>query len=121
MESVKTMLEEQVFLDELIQFKTTSEQLALVKAWAKEDDRTVAYMMRKLIEAERVRRIKQLPLVVEETAEEPADQMMRRLRVQGLPGFISNELPPSKSPSVAAPVGKGEFHLGTGPGDEAGK
>lgn len=64
---------------------------------------------------------KQLPLVVEETAEEPADQMMRRLRVQGLPGFISNELPPSKSPSVAAPVGKGEFHLGTGPGDEAGK
>ena len=119
MESIKTMLEEPVFLDELIQFKTTSEQLALVKAWAKEDDRTVAYMMRKLIEAERVRRIRQLPLAVEETADEPTDQMMRRLRVQGLPGFIPNELTPSQSSPVAVPAG--EFHLGTGPGDEAGK
>lgn len=64
---------------------------------------------------------KQLPLAVEEAAEESTDQMMRRLRVQGLPGFIPNESIPTKNPQVAIPVGEGEFHLGTGPGDEAGK
>ena len=70
--------------------------------------------------------IKQLPLAVEEAAEEPTDQMMRRLRVQGLPGFIPNDLEKAKitpSSPTLLPLGEGGevFHLGTGPGDEAGK
>lgn len=58
---------------------------------------------------------KQLPLAVEEAADETPTQMMRRLGVQGLPGFIPNEL--GKVNSAPALV-EGSFYLGTGPGDE---
>lgn len=43
-------------LSELVQFFTSPEQKALLALWANEDDRTVSYVLRKLVEAEANRR-----------------------------------------------------------------
>lgn len=48
---------------------------ALLKAWADEDDRSVSAVIRRAIEAERIRRTRQLPLVADETPESTTQEM----------------------------------------------
>lgn len=110
----------------IMTFVADTDVKAMLEGWAKEDDRSVSYVIRKAIETEKNRRTKQLPLAVEETADEPTDQTLRRLKVQELPGFIFNDVvkvKKSASSPALLPLGEGSevFHLGTGPGDETGK
>lgn len=110
-------------LTELVQVKVLPETKVMLEEWASTDgERTVASIIRRLIEDERVRRMRQLELPLAVTAEEvlPAEQM-RRLKVQELPRFIPNELIGRPSPPAPLPVGEGSkstHHLGTGPGDD---
>lgn len=74
-------------------------------------------------------RANQLSLAAPMPAETEGEaEQMRRLKVQELPGFIPNELigshprlaltpTPGAYAPAASPGGRGEHHLGTGPGD----
>lgn len=50
-------------MDELIQFKATPEMKAILEKWAKDDDRTLAYIVRKIINEEIARRTATIPQV----------------------------------------------------------
>jgi hypothetical protein len=105
-------------------FSTDTDTKELLERWAKQDDRSVSYIVRKLIETERVRRMTQLPLAAMpngDEVDEPQDQMMARLRVDQLPGFIPNDMIKAKTlASAPSPKERKLVHLGTGPGDEVG-
>lgn len=67
-------------------FSADTDIKSLVETWAKEDDRSVSYIIRKLIETEQVRRSKQLELIHSDfSPETPASQM----RSAGVKEFLS--------------------------------